>query len=274
MVQPLEANYGAGATKNVPIPQTADQLEDWLSRHCDAGSQSTNLTTFRGKKKDPEGNVIREGSWYLFDQYRDSFAEHFIRIYHEPGAYLPCLNMLIPAGDGWRCKPYLDIDFPNIVVFRRLLEHLNKLPDDFYREVRHCFAKFVLDKDEEDHDSNIAFSMQPSNPHKFHLIYIGEKNLSWSKTEMKDILKKIGRFLTVYFALEDLHRVQPIMVISKSGKSGKSEKTDLSSSIRFQQFRHRRKIPKECLPNIGSQTTPMTPLYLLECFVLHSLIQT
>ncbi len=203
----------APTTINDDAPQSSDQLEDWLAKYCHAGDQSTNVTTFRGKKKDDYGNVIREGSWYLFDRYRQTFAEHFVRIYHA-GKSLPCLNMLVPAGDGWRCKPYLDVDFANGAVFQRLLQHVQLQRDDFYRDVRRCFAKFVFQsEEEEDHDSNIAFSKQPNNDHKFHLIYIGTDNIVWTKTEMREKLIKFARFMTGWFGLEQLHQQQPIMVI-------------------------------------------------------------
>lgn len=221
MVQEQSTFDNALSQSNVVSqPQSADELEDWLAKHCNAADQSTNLTTFRGKKKDQNGNIIREGSWYLFDRHRETFADHFVRIYDQCSSNrsLPCLNMLIPAGDRWRCKPYLDVDFANARVYQLFLQHIELSRDEFYREVRRCFAKFVLplaqnhETDEEVHDSVIAFSKQPSNDHKFHLMYVGKEDITWTKEEMKERLYKVARFMNTYFRMEELHKKLPIMV--------------------------------------------------------------
>ncbi len=199
------------------LPQDPTQLEDWLQIHCNAGGLSTNLTSFSGKRYADEEKTIQltDGSWYLFDKHRQAYAEHSVRIINDDRKPLPCLNMVIPAGAEWNCKPFMDVDFQDAETYKRFLEHTGLHSDDqFYLIVRQAFGEMLFGGDlDKIHDDYIAFSRQPDNTHKFHLVYIGEESIIWSKTEREANIRKVAKYLAGKFKLDALNAQGPMVMI-------------------------------------------------------------
>lgn len=198
-------------------PKNPTELEFWLQKHCYAGELSVNLTSFSGKKFEDEAKTIQltDGSWYLFDEYREQYAEYSVHIINDHRQPLPCLNMLTPAGPDWMSTPSVDVDFQSRRVYERFLKHA-KLPTDhhFYLAVRQAFGEVVFGRDVPDkiHDDYIAFSRQPCNPHKFHLVYIGSEPILWNKEEKQTKIRNVARFLSGKYKLDELNKQGPMVI--------------------------------------------------------------
>lgn len=193
-------------------PRTAREIERWLENHCKAGDMSTDLTSFANCSISKT-----RSAWFLSDEMRDLFAERFVYLYNNlaAGDALPCLNMIIPReGDRhWHIRPILNIEFPSDEAYAKFLEHIGKDEWSFVKDVRKEFANLLQLNDAlANTDHNILFSRQPSRRHKFHLVYVGEQEVYWTKNEMSSLVGGLATFFTEQYRLEELEKSSGPMV--------------------------------------------------------------